>query len=181
MRAEAKSLHTGRLRLEPVHVAHAAEMFPLLSDTRIYEHLHFKPPATLAELEERYRRQEAGVSPDGVERWHNWIVRLEADGGACAGFVQATLHTETTGDFGYIFGPAFWGRGIAFEACALALEALWADTRLARLFATVDRHNARSLALLSRLGFHRVSSKEYPHGRVLPSDDIFHLPNPPPS
>lgn len=179
MRLEVKSLHTERLLLEPVRVAHATEMFPLLCDARIYEHLDFKPPATLKEREERYRRQEAGVSPDGTERWHNWIVRSAADGGACAGFVQATLHTETTGDFGYIFGPAFWGRGIAFEACASALEALWTDARLAGLFATVDRQNARSLMLLTRLGFRRIRPKEYPHGRVLPSDDIFQLPAPP--
>lgn len=169
-------LHTTHhLRLEPVRVHHAAEMFPLLSDPRIYEHLSFGPPATLAELEERYERQKSGVSPDGTERWLNWIVRSLDDGGACAGFVQATLHHGDTGEFGYIFGPAFWGRGLAFEACTTVLAEMRGDFSSQTLFATVDRLNARSVALLARLGFHRIESQEYPHGDVLASDDVFQL------
>ena len=39
------TLVTSLSRLEPVRVAHAAEMLVLLSDPRIYEHLDRKPPA----------------------------------------------------------------------------------------------------------------------------------------
>ncbi len=173
-----KKLITERLRLEPVCEGHAPEMFPVLADPALYTCLAAKPPKSVEELAERYARQAQGGSPDGKQRWLNWILRSVNDGDACAGFVQATLHTETTGDLGYILGTAFWGRGLALEACEAAITALLALPGLTTLFATVDRRNVRSLALLARLGFQRVERDTYPHGVADESDDVYRLERP---
>lgn len=169
-----KPLVTPLSRLEPVCVEHAAEMFVLLGDPRIYEHLDRKPPATPQELEDRYRRYETGLSPDGSERWLNWIIMPHA-GDACAGFMQVSVLADGTGDFGYILGPAFWGKGLAFDAASAVIGVLQDEYAVHSLYATADRHNARSIRLLERLGFQRIDRADYPHGEAPESDDVFRL------
>jgi [ribosomal protein S5]-alanine N-acetyltransferase len=164
-------LHPRQSWLEPLCAAHAAEMYPILGEPAVYEFLIDKPPASLEELTERYRRLEARCSPDGSQQWLNWIIRL-LNGGACAGFVQATLFTPRTGDFAFVLGPAYWGRGLAYDACIAALQILFRNYGVTSLFATVDRRNARSLSLLGRLGFRQVERAAYPHGDVLTSDHV---------
>jgi RimJ/RimL family protein N-acetyltransferase len=167
-----KALFTSRFRLEPLRLEHAAPMFELLSDAQIYEFLTSAPPVSLAALAERYLRLETRGPADGSEQWLNWIIQPLA-GDACLGFIQATLYTPQTADFGFILGPAYWGDGIAFEASVAVLHALWADYSLTSIFATVDARNERSLSLLNRLGFRRIDRSAYPHGEVLPTDDVF--------
>jgi ribosomal-protein-alanine N-acetyltransferase len=169
-----KPLLTTLSRLEPARVAHAAEMLVLLSDPRIYEYLDRQPPASLQELEERYRRYETTFSPDGTERWLNWII-FPHDSGACAGFMQASVYADGTGDFGYILGPAYWGRGLAFVAASAVIRVLHDDFAVTALYATADRRNERSIRLLNRLGFQRTDRSEYPHGEAPESDDVFRL------
>lgn len=167
-----KPLFTELSRLDPVRVAHAAEMWVLLSDPRIYEHLDRRPPASPQELEERYRRYETTFSPDGTERWLNWII-FPHESGACAGFMQASVLADGTGDLGYILGPAFWGRGLAFDAASAVIRLLKSEHGVHSLYATADRHNSRSIRLLERLGFQRIDRSDYPHGQAPESDDVF--------
>ena len=87
--AEPAALCSERLILEPLRAGHAVEMAPLLADPQLYAFTGGEPP-TLHELRARYERQAAGRSPDGVERWFNWIVRRHDDG-AAVGYVQATV------------------------------------------------------------------------------------------
>ena len=169
-----KLIHTSLSRLEPVRVAHAAEMFVLLGDLRIYEHLDRQLPASQQELEERYRRYETTFSPDGTERWLNWII-FPHESGACAGFMQASVNADGTGDFGYILGPAYWGRGLAFDAASAVIQALHDHFAVTALYATADRRNERSIRLLNRLSFQRIDQSEYPHGEAPESDDVFRL------
>lgn len=162
------------LRLEPLAVAHAAEMFEPLSSPAIYAYMPGAPPISVAALRKRYAQLARGRSADGRQRWLNWIVRL--DSGTCAGFVQATIYPELTGDFAFAFAPAHWGRGVAFEACHAALPFLRCELRVRALFATVDPKNLRSMRLLGRLGFTEVLPAQYPHGETEPGDRVFSLP-----
>jgi ribosomal-protein-alanine N-acetyltransferase len=161
------------LRLEPLVAAHAEEMFGPLSAAAIYDYMPGHPPLSVAALLERFVRLERGRSTDGRQLWLNWIVRLRS--GHCAGFVQATIHPERTGDFAFAFAPAYWGQGIAFEACHAALPHLFVALQVSALFATVDPRNARSIRLLLRLRFDEVTAADYPHGEVEPDDRVFTL------
>src|ERR1700744_3832427 len=116
-------LQTQRLALEPVRPAHAEEMAPLLGDRRLYAFTGGLPP-TLAELRARYARQAAGRSPDGVERWFNWIVRRRDDGLAI-GFVQAAMSDDPPPPIavlGWALGVEFHGHGYAREAVGAMLQ-----------------------------------------------------------
>src|SRR5438876_6922922 len=74
------------LRLEPLTVAHAEEMFEPLSATALYDYTPGAPPASVAALRDRYLKLERGTSADRGQVWLNWIIRLTS--GRCVGFVQ---------------------------------------------------------------------------------------------
>ena len=171
--AAMSPIESATMRLEPLAAVHAEEMFLPMSAAAIYDYIPGGPPASVAALRERYTRLERGRSADGVERWLNWIVRLRS--GACAGFVQATIHPSAMADFAFVFAPEHWGRGVAFEACSAVLPHLAQDFGVRALFATVDPRNARSIRLLQRLGFGEVTPQSYAHGAVEPNDGVFAL------
>ena len=159
------------LRLEPLTVAHAEEMFEPPSETALYDYTPGAPPASVAALRDRYLKLERGTSADGGQVWLNWIIRLTS--GRCVGFVQATIYPARTGDFAFVLAPEYWGRGVAFEACQAAVPYIAKEHRVTELFATVDPRNTRSVRLLARLGFNEVAPALYPHGEVEPNDRVF--------
>jgi RimJ/RimL family protein N-acetyltransferase len=172
-----KSKTPQRITLEPLMAAHAAELYDSLSDPAIYTYISGPPPESIAVLTERYRRLESRVSSNGLEQWLNWVIRRIEDR-RCIGYVQATIYPGNTADFAFVLAPAFWGLGLAREASALALTALFDKFRVTAVFATVDERNARSSTLLTRLGFALVPSATYPHGSVSSGDHVFCLTPP---
>jgi [ribosomal protein S5]-alanine N-acetyltransferase len=159
------------LRLEPLTVDHAEEMFESLSSTALYDYMPGAPSLSVAALRERYAKLARGTSADGQQLWLNWIIRLAS--GPCVGFVQATIYPRRTGDFAFVVAPEYWGRGVAFEACQAAIPYIADELRVTELFATVDPKNTRSIRLLTRLGFNEVAPALYPHGEVEPNDRVF--------
>jgi hypothetical protein len=73
-----------RLDLEPLAAAHAAELAPLLDDAGLHE---FTGGALLsaAALAARSARLAARRSPDGVQLWGNWIMRVRTTGAVAGG------------------------------------------------------------------------------------------------
>ncbi|WP_395749836.1 GNAT family N-acetyltransferase [Prosthecobacter sp.] len=165
---------TDCISLEPLTAAHASELFPVLSHAAIYTYIADQPPVSVSALAERYRRLESRSSPDGSQRWLNWVVRRNVSQ-ECVGYVQATVHAAGTADFAFVLAPPFWGLGLAHEASIVALSSLFTEFGVSSVFATVDRRNLRSSALLLRLGFQQVPSASYPHGTTEDSDDVFRL------
>ena len=141
-----------RLDLEPLQVAHAVEMAPLLDDRRLHVHIGGEP-ATPEELQEKYARQAVGWSPDGRQRWLNWISRRRADGRA-VGIAQATV-TETDGvlcaEIGWLVVSEQQGQGYATEAARLVVA--WLRGRgVGRLIAHIHPRHGASQAVARALG-----------------------------
>jgi RimJ/RimL family protein N-acetyltransferase len=155
-----QALVTPRLRLEPLMVAHADALYPVLCDPRQHEFLDQGAPASLDALRERYRRLESRRSADGSEHWLNWAL-LPRNGAADAiGFVQATVCEGGRAWVAYQVAHALQGRGLGTEATRAMVEHLAADWHVKRFMATVDRRNERSLRLLERLGFGRADAQQ---------------------
>jgi RimJ/RimL family protein N-acetyltransferase len=122
---------TERLDLEPLVEAHAAELAPLLDDTRLHEFIG-GAPLSAAALAARYARLAARRSPDGDQFWGNWVMRLR-DTGAAVGTVQATLPaggpTAGPAEVAWVVAAGAQGRGYATEAAGslvgLLHEAGW--------------------------------------------------------
>ena len=167
-------MQTKRLRLEPLVEGHAVEVFAALSDPQIYRFIPEKPPLSTAALRQRYRVLQRGTSADGSQLWLNWVIRIVSSD-RCVGYVQATVHADRTADFAYVLASAFWGRGIAMEACVAAIDFLETELAVRSLYATVSAENHRSVRLLARLGFGEVDAARYPHGKVVEGDRVFSL------
>ena len=117
--------HTERLDLEPLTVAHAAELAPLLDDLRLHEFTG-GAPASAAALADRYRRLEKRRSPGGDQGWGNWVMRVRATGRA-AGTVQATLPADGPAEVAWVVAREAQGRGYAKEAARSLVALLLAD------------------------------------------------------
>jgi ribosomal-protein-alanine N-acetyltransferase len=132
-------------------------MFGVLNDVALYTFLDSAPPKSVESLRERYAKLEIGVSPDGSQRWLNWIVVLPTEGPI--GFVQATVIGPTAW-VAYVLGRAHWSRGYAAEGTGAMLSHLAESLSVSVFRATVELANARSIALLRLLGFRLASLSE---------------------
>jgi len=149
-----RTLATTRTTLEPQLASHAAEMFDLLQDPRIYDYEN-EPPASQAWLRERYAKLETRRSGDGTEHWLNWIVRIAS--GEAIGYVQASVEPGGRAFVAYVVASRWWGQGLAFEAVKAMMDELREAYGAKRFIAVFKRRNERSRALLVRLGFQPVA------------------------
>ena len=150
MASDMRTLEADRLTLLPQTVAHADEMFVVLSDPAIYRHEN-APPQSVEWLRERFARLESRASADGNEQWLNWVVRIPS--GALIGYVQATLYGKAKAAIAYELNSAFWGQGLAHRAVATMIDELAGPYGVRCLSALLKCDNLRSRRLLDRLGF----------------------------
>ena len=122
---------TERLDLEPLSVEHAAELTPVLDDAALHEFTGGAPLSPTA-LTARYARLAKRRSPDGHQRWGNWVMRVRETGMA-VGTVQVTLPAGGSAagpaEVAWVVGLQAQGRGYAKEAAsglvALLRKAGW--------------------------------------------------------
>lgn len=148
----AEAIETARLVLEPLRVEHAVEMAPLLDDVALHRYIGGRP-ASLAELQERYRRQAVGRSPDGTEGWLNWVIRCRASGRP-VGTVQATVSRNgrrRQAELAWVVATPCQRHGYAAEAAAGM--AAWLRARgIPLLVAYVHPEHRASGRVAERLG-----------------------------
>jgi RimJ/RimL family protein N-acetyltransferase len=149
---EGPSLSGPRVDLEPLRVEHAEEMAPLLDDRGLHVFTGGEP-SPLPDLRERYRRQVTGRSPDGSQRWLNWVVRRRADGRA-VGTVQATVVPQEEGlvaEVAWVVGTPYQGHGYAREAAGTMVGWL-RDEGVARVVAHVHPDHQASQRVARAVG-----------------------------
>lgn len=128
-------------------LAHAEEMFVVLSDPAIYQYEN-APPESFEWLRTRLAKLESRQSAGGQEKWLNWVVRLPTS--ELIGYVQATVCVNDA-QIDYVFSSAYWG-------CSLACVSTSHDCELVdyyevrSLSAVLKRSNLRSKQQLERLG-----------------------------
>jgi RimJ/RimL family protein N-acetyltransferase len=148
----AQVVHSQRLDLEPLRPDHADEMAPLLDDAGLHAFIGGEP-ASLDDLRARYTRQAVGHSPDGTQRWLNWVVRLR-DGGAPVGTTQATV-TEpdgvVTAEVAWVVASAHQGRGYAVESARAMVEWL-REQRVEVVVAHVHPEHQASMGVARAIG-----------------------------
>ena len=160
-------IETGSLTLEPQTAAHAVEMFAVLSDPAIYEYEN-EPPPSLEWLRSRFTKLESRRSPNGSERWLNWVIRLPSS--ELIGYVQATLHPDGRAAIAYELSSAYWGRGLAHRAVQAMIAELLQHYQVCSLSSVLKRENSRSMHLLERLGFSLASPERHAKHEVEPGE-----------
>jgi RimJ/RimL family protein N-acetyltransferase len=145
-----RTITTQGCTLEPMVEAHAREMFVVLSDPAIYE-FEREPPPSVERLAAAYRLRESRQSPDGRERWLNWVVRLESQ--ELAGYVQATVLQSGVALVAYEFASKHWRQGIGSRSVRAMMQELAVAEGVRTCIAILKMRNHRSMGLLLHLGF----------------------------
>lgn len=159
-----KAGHSG-FQLEPIAPSHAAGLYPVLTERALYRYVEVPPPASEAALAARFERWQGGGSADGSERWLNFAVRLAS--GELVGYVQATVmvgQPERPAWVAYMLSERVWGRGLGRAATQMLMSHLAQHHGCTVFWACIEQDNARSIALVNALGFHRATAQELaPH------------------
>jgi RimJ/RimL family protein N-acetyltransferase len=120
---------TRRLTIQPLTVAHAAELAPLLDDPELHEFTGGRPLG-LAELADQYARWQTRQSSDGTQVWGNWVLRIR-DTATAIGTLQATLatggrdhHLGGVAEVAWVVARSAQGCGYASEAAASLVQHL---------------------------------------------------------
>lgn len=160
-------IESAGLVLEPQTVAHAEEMFVVLSDPAIYEYEN-QPPPSAEWLRTRFALLESRRSPDGREQWLNWVIRLP--NAELIGYVQATVRSTGRAAIAYELSSKHWGRGLATQAVRAMIGELVVRYQVRGLSAVCKRDNQRSMRLLERLGFSLASPHEHGKRQIEPGE-----------
>ena len=150
-------LTTDRLRLDPLTLDDADELYQFFSDTRV---TRFMPFPTHTDVEETRQAVAGNLSRDGA---YYWCVRLK-DQDTVIGQINYLGGTRIPG-LGYVLHPDYWGQGITVEACRAALDFGFDALQLDRVELWIDETNAASLRVAQKLGFKSVGrlALKYPH------------------
>lgn len=159
--------------LIPRTSVHAAALFAVLRDPRLYTYLDYGPPESVEYLEALYTQYAGPLSPDGREYWLNWAIFTH---GACAGYVQATVPVDKSFAWvAYMLGHAYWGQGLAGAATLGMMDLLRADYQLHCFLACVEVENTRSINLLRRLGFAPAMTAQLAGHVLTPTERLYAL------
>ncbi|ONG50211.1 GNAT family N-acetyltransferase [Pseudoroseomonas deserti] len=145
-------LRTERLTLRPLRAEDAAELHRLINDWEVVRWLSRVPfpyPRELADdwIASTHRQLAEGSA------WHLAIVGQDGDTEVLVGCVGLTREADSRrAELGYWVGRRFWGHGVAAEAAGRLARWGLAHLDLDRIFAHVLEENARSGAVLQRLG-----------------------------
>lgn len=142
-------LVTARLRLRRARTDDLAPLHAILSDPRAMRYWSTAPHADLATT----RAWLGGMIAAPPALSEDFVVEFEGRVIGKAGFYRLPA-------IGYILHPDAWGRGLAREACAAAIDHVFATRPLDALTADVDPRNLASVRLLERLGFTRTGFAE---------------------
>ena len=144
-------LDTERLLLRPITVDDAEFILILLNEPSFLRYIGDKKVRTLADARQyivngpvaSYERNGFGLLLVELKESHTPI-------GMCGLLKREELPDP---DIGFAFVPAFWNKGLAFEAATAVLKDARERLGLERILAITSLDNEASIKLLQRLGF----------------------------
>jgi [ribosomal protein S5]-alanine N-acetyltransferase len=150
---EPLATDTQRLRLRPLRMEDAGDLFEIWSDSEAMRYFSFQPMQSIEQAEERI----AGKLQFSTAR-RDLICAVELKStseviGDCALF-NAVAHSQRA-EIGFCLKRKHWGKGYMVEAVTALIGHGFEQIGLRRLEADVDPRNQSSISLLERLGFKR--------------------------
>ena len=159
----ARVRFTDRLRLEPISVRHAEDLWRLFQDPAVAE--WYGGVWTLEMAQREAARMASAWETDGVHKW----MAYERSTGALVGrggLSRVQLAGQERLEIGWALLRPCWGQGYATEigraGVAFAFEELGAD----EVISFTETRNARSRAVMERLGF------RYSHDFIWETDGV---------
>lgn len=143
-------LHTERLLLRRPRPEDAPAMHAILGDPVAMRYWSTLPHTELAQSEAWVAATIQAIESGECD---DFFVALD---GAVIG--KAGLWNGD--EIGFLFAPATWGKGYAREALTAVIDHAFGTRGRHQIRADVDPRNARSLRLLTRLGFRETGRAE---------------------
>jgi RimJ/RimL family protein N-acetyltransferase len=148
-------LETERLALRPFEEGDLGGLYAMQSNAEVARWL-YDEPRTLEETRALLERKVAAVEFSTEDEWVSAAV-IECEGGQLVGDVA--LHWESaqhkTGELGFIFDPAYQGRGYATEAARAFLAFGFEGMGFHRVIGRAEARNTASIRVLEKLGMRR--------------------------
>lgn len=144
-------LRTPRLTLRPLRAEDAPALHRLVNDWEVAKTLARVPFPYPRELADEWIASTWAQIAAGTA-WHLAITGEEAGQEMLVGCVGLTREGEEA-ELGYWVGRRFWGHGVATEAAGRLARWGLANLDILRLRASALLDNARSQAVLARIGF----------------------------
>ncbi len=149
-RHEIPTIETPRVLLRAFTLADAPAFHTAYGDPESMRHWNHAPSPSVARTE-RYLPHWMKPAPDG---WMVWAVALR-ESGRCIGMVN--FHgrdvASRRAEIGYILTPDATGQGLAREAVGAMIAHMRDRLNVHRIEAQIEPANAKSRALVERLGF----------------------------
>jgi RimJ/RimL family protein N-acetyltransferase len=139
---------TERLDLCRPTLDDVAELHPILSDPRLWQHLPSGRSTEPEQTTARLRRWMAGWQAVGLDVW----IARERGTDTVVGYGGCSILPGGVWNLGYRFAVAAQGRGLATELGAQAIRRAGAARPEAPVIAYLLEHNLASAAVAQRLG-----------------------------
>lgn len=143
---------TNRLIIRDMLPDDTTGMFLLDSDPRVHLYLGNKPVRSIKEVQENIKKIRQQYRKHGTGRW----AVIEKETTEFIGWAGIKYETGVQPfpyyDLGYRLRPEFWGRGIATECAAVALQYGFSTLELEQIHAAASVNNIASNKVLLRSG-----------------------------
>jgi RimJ/RimL family protein N-acetyltransferase len=143
---KADPFDSARLTMRAPTADDAPALYEAYRDPRVMRFWSSAPHASVDETVDY-------VTPHANDQWRQWVI-VETATQAPIGTLAAGERRRRVMEIGYLLAASATGRGYAREAVSALIELLFAEGAR-RVFADTDPDNARSIALLTELGFQR--------------------------
>lgn len=150
----ALPLTTDRLVLRPFIPDDLSAYATYHSSPDVYRYLYAAPPAGEA-MERQFAEALAPRFDSDGDVFRIAVARRADDVLLGETLLKLASRSALQGEVGYIFNPAFAGKGYASEAVAATIEMGFRAFSLHRIFARLDAANAASVGVVERLGLRR--------------------------
>ncbi len=93
--------------------------------------------------------------------WGLWALFLDHELIGFAGLIPQVIDKVSEIELAFRIFPAYWGKGLVYEACQPIIDYAFKTLKLPRLISIIDPQNFRSQKLSARLGFHVEKKANY--------------------
>jgi RimJ/RimL family protein N-acetyltransferase len=167
----APNLRTDRLLLRHWRAEDSSPFAAMSADPQVAQML--EGPLDRAQSDALFKRweQQLARAPFGC-----WAVELIGQapfvGMVGLGALGPEMPFGPAVEIGWRLDPAYWGRGIATEAAAVAMSYGFERCALDEIVAITAEINLRSQAVMTRLGMVRDRAGDFNHPRVAPDSPL---------
>jgi [ribosomal protein S5]-alanine N-acetyltransferase len=157
---------TDRLTIRKYTPADFEAYAALMADPEV---MKFSLTGPMSRQEAQAHFQKKVLEPYELYRFGRWALEHKKDRKIIgfAGLSYEEIDGEEKIELGYRLLPAYWGKGLAYEALELICNYAFSELKLADLVAIIEPENIRSIRLAERVGMKPLKETQFYHKHVV--------------